>query len=78
MNIENKNCQAEKCDMQPLKFEKDMWLKEPAAKDKNCQVTMQNKKLVPLYKDNNCKSIRIYNKSECSDVSELNNAIKLL
>ena len=48
-----------------MKPKEDMWLMKPAAKDKNCQVTMYNKKQVP--KDNSCKSTRIYKKSMCSD-----------
>ena len=53
--------------MQPVKPIEDVQIRKPAAKDKNCQVTMYNKKQVPLSKDNNCKSTRIYNKSKCYD-----------
>ena len=53
--------------MQSVKPQKDMWLKKPTAKDKNCQVIMCNKKQVPLSKDNSCKSTRVYRKSMCSD-----------
>ena len=52
-----KKCQAEKSVIKwPVKPRKNMWLKKPAAKDKNCQVIMCNKKQVPLSKDNSCKS----------------------
>ena len=64
----DKNCQAEKSVIMHLvKPQKDMQLKKRAAKDKNCQVIMCNKRQVPLSKDNSCKSTRVYRKSVCSD-----------
>ena len=69
--LKSKMCSDKKCEervvMWPVKTKKDMWLKKPAAKDKNCQVTMHNKKQVPLSKDNSCKSTRLYKKSMCFD-----------
>ena len=41
----DKKCQ-EKSVMWPVKPKKDMQLKKPAAKDKNCQVTMHDKEQV--------------------------------
>ena len=69
--LKSKMCSDKKCQekivMQPVKPKNDMRLKKPAAKDKNCQVTMHNKKQVPLSKDNSCKSTGIYRKPMCSD-----------
>ena len=53
--------------MQSVTKKMGVQLKKPAAMDKNCHVTMCNKKQVPLYKDNSCKSTRIYRRSVCSD-----------
>ena len=64
---ENKKCQAEKSVMWPVKPKEYIQLEKPLAKDKKSQVTLHNKKQVPLSKDNNCKSIRSYNKSMYSD-----------
>ena len=64
----NKNCQAEKCDMQAVKFQMDMWLKQPAIKS-------SNKKLIGLSKDKNCQSMK-KNKSKYDDLDSLFTVIK--
>ena len=64
----NKNCHTEKSvDMWPVKLQKDMKLKKPVSKDKNCPVKMCNKKQVPISKDNSFKSTSLYWKSMCSN-----------
>ena len=51
---ENNKCQAEKSFMWSVKPKEYVQLKT-VAKDKNCQVTVCNKKQVPFYKDKKCE-----------------------
>ena len=66
----DKNCQAEKCDMWPMKHKMDMWSNGPAML---IQHKMSKKQIVPQEDDKNCQSAKYYEpnkdqvKSMCSD-----------
>ena len=57
----DKKCQEKSANTWPVEPQMDMWPKEPAIQ------SSFKKKYVPLSKDNNCKSTRMYKKSMCSD-----------
>ena len=65
-NVENKNCQAEKCDMWPVKFQMDMQSEEPAKQ------SSFKKKHVPLYKDKNCKVTKSHKKQKECEYNDSN------
>ena len=61
-NIENKNCQAEKCDMQPKKSKKDMQSNRPAMLIQHKITNKSQKQIVTQGDDKNCQSTNYYEK----------------